>query len=263
MAISLHVGRGEHRGPLTVFPLWRRDSDGPDVALAQAGDVRVGELDQPSVPHLQVTPTGGHPVLLLDGDLLVGGLQNRVAFGSRLLPPGRPTVIDVRCVEQERWHGSATHAVGGRASTFVRANPEQVEVWRRVDLERKRRQHAPDVRGPQPFPGQSGVMIGIGGRPVLIELFGTSAMLLAAWPRIIAAAAKEAAGRNDKPTAGWRARQFVSVIDTMRIARNADQHAVATETGIAATSGPYELRGIADGDRLLHASIINREAWSV
>lgn len=256
MAISLHVGRGEHRGPLTVFPIWRRDTDGPEVALAGAGDVRVGELDQPSVPHLQVTATGKHAVLLLDGDLLVGGLQNRVAFGSRLLRPGRPTTIDVRCVEQERWHGSASHAVGGRASSFVRGNPDQDEVWRRVDVERQRRWHAPDIRGLEPLPGQSGVMIGLGGRPMLIELFGTSAMLTAAWPRIIAAAAKEAAGRPDKATAGWRARQFVAVIDSMQIAR----HPQPAETAISATRGPFELRGIADGDRLLHASIINREA---
>jgi hypothetical protein len=238
-----------------VFPIWRRDTEGPDVALAEAGDVRVGELDQPSVPHLQVTATGRHPVLLLDGDLLVGGLQDRVAFGSRLLRPGRPTTIDVRCVEQERWHGSATHAVAGRASSFVRGNPDQDEVWRRVDVERQRRQHAPDIRGLQPLPGQSGVLIGLGGRPMLIELFGTSAMLTAAWPRIIDSAAREAAGRTEKPTAGWRARQFVAVIESMQIAR----YPQAAETAITAVSGPYELRGIADGDRLLHASIINRE----
>jgi len=257
-AIILHVGRGENRGPLTVFPIWRRGTDGPEVGLAQAGDLRVGELDQPSVPYLQVTATNGHTVLLLDGDLLVGGLQNRVAFGSRLLLPGRVTTIDVRCVEQERWHGSADHAVGGRASTFVRGNPDQEEVWRRVEKERTRRHDLPDVRGLLPLPGQSGVMIGIGGRPMLIELFGTGAMLVAAWPRIIESAAKEAAGRLSKVTAGWRARQFVGVIETMHISRDP----IGAETRMFASSGPFELRGIADDDRLLHASVINREAWS-
>jgi len=37
-------------------------------------------------------------------------------------------------------------------------------------------------------------------------------------------------------------------------------HPQATETAITAVSGPHELLGIADGDRLLQASVINREA---
>jgi len=258
MSITLHVGRGEHRGPLTVFPIWRQHSEGPEVTLADASDLRIGELVEPSVPHLQVTAIGRHPVLLLDGDLLVGGLQDRVAFGSRLLAAGRPTTIDVRCVEQERWHGSANHELAGRASSLVRGNSDQQEVWRRVDVERARRHRIPDVGGLELMPGQSGVMIGIGGRPMLIELFATNAMLSAAWPRILAAAAREAAGRPGKPTAGWRARQFVAVVDNMRITHSPEE----AQTVLSAVSGPFELRGIADGDRLLHASVINREAWA-
>lgn len=253
--ISLHVGRGEHRGALSVFPIWRQFDVGPEVALADSGDLQVAELREPSVPHLQVTATGRRLVLLLDGDLLVGGWQNRVAFGSRLLAPGRPTTVNVRCVESDRWNGDTDHAVGGRASSFVRGNPDQQEVWRRVAVEQNHSHQPPNVRGLVPIPGQSGVMFGFGGTPTLVELFATDLMLAAAWPRILAAAAQEAAGRPEKPTAGWRARKLVAVIDGMHIMGDPQ----VGETVLSAINGHIELRGIADAEGLLHASIISRE----
>jgi hypothetical protein len=118
MSTTLRVGRGEHHGPLTVFPIWRQQMGGPEVTLADAGNLGVSELAEPSVPHLQVTAAGRHPVLLI--------------------------------------------------------------------------------------------------------------------------------------------RQMVAVVDGMRIARCPQ----VAQTDLNAVCGPYELRGIADGDRLLHASVINREAWA-
>ncbi len=53
--MKLHVGRGEQRGPLTIFPIWQELSDGPPVVLGSADTLVVAELASPQVGHLEVT----------------------------------------------------------------------------------------------------------------------------------------------------------------------------------------------------------------
>ena len=257
-AITVHVGRGERRGPLTVFPIWQERSEGRPVVLGDDRVLRVGEMPVPAVERLQVTAIGKAAVLLLDGDIMMGGWQNRVAIGSTLIAPGATGSVTVRCVEQERWAGGKNHAVGQhRATTFVRGETDQQEVWRRVHAERRQTVRPPDIAGLVPMPGQSGVLIGIAGTPTLLELFADDTMLSAAWPRILHAAAREAAGRPDQPTYGYVARNFIGVIDKMHL------HSHFGGPGgsqVQSTIGQFELRGIVDGDRLLHASVINHQA---
>jgi len=93
---KLHVGRGEQRGALTVFPIRHERTEGPVLDLADDRALRVGELATPSVPHLQVTAGDAVPVLLLDGTLLKRGLQDRIAMDSSLLAPGTTMPVDVR-----------------------------------------------------------------------------------------------------------------------------------------------------------------------
>jgi hypothetical protein len=52
-----------------------------------------------------------------------------------------------------------------------------------------------------PLPGQSGVLIGLGGRPALLELFADETLLVSAWPRILAAAARGPQGHLTEPPA--------------------------------------------------------------
>ena len=74
-----------------------------DEALA-AGAARVTEVsDEGQVSQLFVDVTGERPVLLLDGEELLGAKQNRVANLTILLPAGRRTVVPVSCVEAGRW----------------------------------------------------------------------------------------------------------------------------------------------------------------
>ncbi|MET3805533.1 hypothetical protein ABIB25_002537 [Nakamurella sp. UYEF19] len=178
---QLHVGAGERRGALTVFPVWQPRTVGRPVTLAEVGSVMVEELAQPTVPKLQVSGLSEKTVLVLEGDLMLGGQQNRVAIGSTLIGRGQTVEIDVRCVEQERWSGDRHHETGReRASALVRSRTDQHEVWRRVAVERETRGASVDVTGLEPLPGQSGVLIAVGGVPVLLELFADEEMLAAA-----------------------------------------------------------------------------------
>jgi len=93
---------------------------------AQRGAVRVQEAPTASVPSV-IAEADGVDVLLLDGDTIVGGLQNRIVNVSIWLKAGVPTHIPVSCLEQGRWrdgHDTGTGRRGGRDfSAGQRADP--------------------------------------------------------------------------------------------------------------------------------------------
>ena len=90
---------------LTLFPLLRQPaaSDADYSLLEDAihqGLARVTELnDGGSVPELRFENTGDRPVLLLDGEELVGAKQNRVPNLTILAPAKKTLQIPVSCVE--------------------------------------------------------------------------------------------------------------------------------------------------------------------
>ena len=57
-----------------------------------------------SVPTLLVTNHLETPVLILEGDLLIGGKQNRLSNSSVLIPKKTKMPLPVSCVEHGRWH---------------------------------------------------------------------------------------------------------------------------------------------------------------
>ena len=105
----LSIGLPQTRGGLTVFPICLRtplpasDYALLDEALAD-GSATVTEVsDSGSVPELLLRNGGGKPVLLLDGEELVGAKQNRVLNLTILAPAGKDLRIPVSCVEAGRW----------------------------------------------------------------------------------------------------------------------------------------------------------------
>ncbi len=80
----------------------RADYDRLDEALAN-GRARIRETDVGSVPELTFSNDGDRPVLLADGEELLGGLQNR-SLNLSILAPARATItIPVSCMEAGRW----------------------------------------------------------------------------------------------------------------------------------------------------------------
>jgi hypothetical protein len=96
---------------LTITPVFR-SSALPAVAeydlLEEAvgrGLAQVTEIDKDgSVPELQFHNLGDRPVLLLDGEELVGAKQNRVVNLTILVGAKQSLRIPVSCVEAGRWH---------------------------------------------------------------------------------------------------------------------------------------------------------------
>jgi hypothetical protein len=103
---ALSPGAAVRHGVLTVVPLLAPAQPEPTwLTLAEAGEaVRITEsTDAGAVPTLEVTSDADHPVLLLDGEELVGAKQNRIVNTTALLAPHTRTTISVSCVEEGRW----------------------------------------------------------------------------------------------------------------------------------------------------------------
>ncbi len=98
-------------GALTLIPLLPT----PERAARQTGYlpleealrrklVAITEQAQASVPELLAVSTADAPVVLVGGEQVIGGLQNRVLNTTILLAPHVELQIPVTCVEVGRWH---------------------------------------------------------------------------------------------------------------------------------------------------------------
>src|SRR5579862_6639707 len=107
---GLRVGRPAHAGPLSLFPLYHAGVPRPYRLYADVvatGVVAVSEVDDAgAVPELVVANHLDSPVLLVEGEILVGLKQNRVLTTTVLVPALETMLIPVACVEAGRWHRS-------------------------------------------------------------------------------------------------------------------------------------------------------------
>lgn len=79
-----------------------RDRDGRSVHPA------VQNFGRPSVNQLVLVNRSKQPLLLLAGELVSGGKQDRIIAKDRIVAPGAdPLPLDVFCVEQGRWSSGA------------------------------------------------------------------------------------------------------------------------------------------------------------
>ena len=142
--LDFEVEVGDHTkiGGLTVFPLIGREFRAPAYLTGpeafKAGLFEVNELDPPEVPKLAVTNLSDLPVLLVEGEMLVGGDQNRTMNVTVLCPPRAGTLVPVSCVEAGRWgarrtmSGKRKHAPGSlRATKTAFLEPRSDDVGAR------------------------------------------------------------------------------------------------------------------------------------
>jgi hypothetical protein len=238
----LHVGQGSTVGGLTLFPVWHdRTSTGTRGYDTSIDGLAVTEAEGgPSVPQLVATNTGAMPVLVLDGQLFEGGWQHRMTTRSSLLAAGTRTVLDVACVEHGRWHGTTRQeSRGRRAPSYVRAGFDaagQEGVWERIEEyggtsatgSLADRLDQPDeiarraLRRTRPLPGQTGVVVGVAGQPLALEVFDHPQTLAEQLEAIVRAAALDAVGRPTVDTPGRRARRMVERYERTTLQRESD-----------------------------------------
>lgn len=172
------------------------------------------------VPELVVQHSDDEPVLLLEGETLIGAKQNRTLNVSLLVPGGTQLPVPVSCVDAGRWGAaramarSPRHAPGDLRRLKTRAVAEsrrrgmgsradQGAVWDRVasyqaDLgapsatsaleavySRVDAQLTDLVGELTPLPDQRGVILSIGGTVRGIDWFDKASTLAAYWPGLV------------------------------------------------------------------------------
>ena len=272
----LHVGHGTTFGGLTLFPVWL---DGPGVSGLDwtPGNVRVAEREgSPVVEELVVENASTRPLVALEGDLLKGGWQDRMIATSILLAPRERCVVEAVCVEHGRWSGGSAHdSRGQRGSASVRhgnislrgslalGEDSQHEVWRRIGRYEtalgmtETSSMLDHLQGAAGIPltrvaGQSGVIIGIGGRVIGGEIFGSPAGLRARWRGILAAAALDARLAPPIPTPSALARRFARQLAAVALERGGD---AGLARQVRSTREELRVSGITAGhkvDRIIH-----------
>lgn len=132
--LDIRLGSPQSLERLVVFPLLNREPvELPYTLLSDAvgaGTVRVTEIRQGQVPTLGVENLGEQPVLVLDGEQLIGAKQNRTTNRSILLPGKSETEIPVSCMEQGRWRFASREfrASPDHAPAKVRRQARDVEA---------------------------------------------------------------------------------------------------------------------------------------
>jgi hypothetical protein len=222
---GVRVNGGRQHDALSVF--WLHGSPGAsldtltlDEALTRRLLV-VTEGAQARVPEIMVENLAASYVLMLAGEILLGGKQNRVLTEDILLPPkSGPRPIGVYCVEQGRWEGGRTAfgKAGALAAPGLRsrlmAKTDQRRVWEEVLRQSRLAQAAsptasyqaiyddPEVRkrlgeveqalGSRPAPGALGAAVFVGPRLSGLDLFLDGDLFAREWAKLIRAHALEA-----------------------------------------------------------------------
>ena len=292
---ELHVGCGTEIGPLTVFPVWAGGA-GPDgLVMGLAAKLRVAEREgHPVVGQLVVTNDGPRSALLVEGELLEGGWQHRMVEHDVVIKPHTSVVVQVDCVEAGRWNGATAHvrrarrASAGLRATLATSAPadRQQAVWAEVaDLDvalgdsptgsflhhldgaldaRLKPAEAVGMRRKigalRPLDGQRGVVVGVSGQPVLLELYPSSAALSAALPDLLNGLLVDAVadGAPPVPTPGRRARRLGRSVSRRRI-RLADDIDAGAGRCYGADTEHASVRGIAVADAWAHLTVFNRD----
>jgi hypothetical protein len=127
--------------PVTYNKNLPQQQEGNYITLAEAkkaGLVVITELGDETVETLLVENKSDRPLLLIGGDLLLGGKQDRIVAHDVIVPPGKTMKVDVYCVENGRWDGKSEHfeykeTVVPERVRQAAAHKGQQEVWAEVD----------------------------------------------------------------------------------------------------------------------------------
>jgi hypothetical protein len=295
---GLSLGKPQRFRNLAVFPLVGPDRPATDyLTLDEALARRVARVTEVSesgtVPELRFDNEAPQPVLLVDGEELVGAKQNRVLNLTILVGAGKSVRIPVSCVEQGRWsYRSREFAGSGRnlfasarakkmdsvSHTLARAGSrrgDQAEVWSDIEAkfsalratsasmavgdlyEAKRGSIEDYVRAFKPEAQQRGAVFALDGRIVGLELFDAKATFAKLLAKLVGSHAVDALERPSEtaPPAEAAVRKFLDRIQ----AAAAERYAAIAEGEDLRLSEP----GLAGGALALDERVVHLAAFEV
>ena len=136
---GMEFGKLQQFGVMGVLPVLKTNSEHQEyLTLKEAmiqDLIKITELnDSGAVPELKVINNADIPVLILDGEELMGAKQNRIVNTSILLKEKSETIIPVSCVEQGRWsYTSKNFQDSDRIASFHLRNVKSTSVKHSVE----------------------------------------------------------------------------------------------------------------------------------
>ena len=238
------LGGPQVAGPLAVFPVF-----GPEPRLQYRAFVQAAELGAlvkevesgVVVTRLSVENPMDLPLLVYEGEEVLGAQQNRTFDVTALVPAGERILVPVSCVERGRWdHAPHREALRPspqaadpslrrtkRATANAAGRVDQNEVWAEVagrlaehgvhsqsaamsDLYDHRR---PDLdtlgRAIHHVDGQIGALACVSGQPVALDLVSRADVFAALLPLLAQGYALDALGRTESEPDPRRAQNLL------------------------------------------------------
>ena len=219
------VGAPITRLDVSLIPIYLMANTLPEINSGSESGIQIKELETAAVSVLLAENPTDVPILLLEGEHLLGGKQNRLVNASVLVPPDSKLEIPVSCLERGRWSrarayransAAAPPRVRRRAQEGVLASirrdgsrrGNQGAVWEEVDsllgsvqvrsstaaaADAEQRSHQDKGRAKildqliegGTLPGQCGIAVAQGRDISAIELFGAPSLLKNHWGMLV------------------------------------------------------------------------------
>ena len=291
---QLSGGESQQKDNLQVIPLFLNQEIGLrnylllDEAM-ELGSLQISEASEHGmVNNLLVVNRGKQPVLILDGEELVGAKQNRMVNATILIPPEGSLDIPVSCVERGRWRYEGNNFQGSpvfghselrrtkasrvadnlsHASSF---QADQHEVWEEID----RKQMMMDassttdaihdvytkyegelegfIAGLRPLENQTGIAVFINGAFNCLDMFGHHDVLNRLWKKLLTSYAMEALEmKNAKPKRA-KAVNIEAVLTSLQEAELNQYPSVGLGTDIRLHNKSYMAAGLIFEEQVLH-----------
>lgn len=253
-ALLSHVTIGaalDFRG-VTVFPLLgpcpqRQPTYSLLSHALRGGALEISETNMQG--YVKAINRAGSPVLVIEGDHLVGAYQNRAVASSALLPGAHVTKLPVACVEQGRSTGDAVTFAG--AAPLAPANvrrilkdsvtrsvmnadvgqhaADQQAIWRQIARQQSRLRVSSatrslaatyatsadalaEYRAALPCPATArGVALALGDELMSLDLFDCHRTCREYWDQLVAGAALDALDSSPPRQPGQRAAQQLRI----------------------------------------------------
>ncbi len=230
----LELGKPRSHGGLTIVPV-HLDKIRDDTAystLEEAlvqGWITITEVEGGRVPQVKISNSSRRLIFLMGGEILTGCRQDRILAGDILLAPGTKDLLaPVYCVEHGRWSETSDRFTSKqnlgtpalRAKAQEKPASAQSEIWARIADQNRRMgvasasdafQDAYDKEEnraaiqevekrmkdiPRLHDDTVGVVIGLNGEVVSVDVFANPDLFARQWPKILRSSALSSIGSS-------------------------------------------------------------------
>ncbi len=234
----LEVGESVYYRNLTLVPVYNTKIKDwtPYVTLDEALKkkwIGISEVEGGQVPKVRIRNKSNKTIFLMGGEVITGCKQDRILGRDVLLGPKcKDVIVPVYCVEQGRWSYqsktfSSRENLGTsklRAEAQMGKNNTQANIWSDVsNMQKKMKvssrtsnyQHIydkPEIKKevgcfekelhdiPQLQKDTVGVIVGVGGKIISVDIFCNMQVFQKKWPKILKASAFSAISSEDRGT---------------------------------------------------------------